>query len=62
MSDRTPAEEGELELDERFDEQKRKVDEWTKDRKREHDEAEEREPSWVDPDGHVGGATRELNI
>lgn len=45
MSDRTPAEEGELELDESFDEQKRKVDEWTKDQKREHDEEEAREPS-----------------
>ena len=45
MSDRTPAEEGELELDESFDEQKRKVDEWTRGQKREHDEEEEREPS-----------------
>lgn len=45
MSDRTPAEEGELELDESFDEQKRKVDEWTREQKREHDEEQEREPS-----------------
>ncbi len=45
MSDRTPAEEGELELDESFDEQKRKVDEWTKGQKRERDEEGEREPS-----------------
>ena len=45
MSDRTPTEEGELELDESFDEQKRKVDEWMGDQKREHDEQEEHEPS-----------------
>lgn len=45
MSDRTPAEEGEIELDESFDEQKRKVDEWLGDQKREQGEEEEREPS-----------------
>ena len=45
MSDRTPAEEGELELDESFDEQKSKVDEWTRGQNREHDEEEAREPS-----------------
>lgn len=45
MSDRTPAQEGDIELDESFDEQKRKVDEWTKEQKREHDEDAEREPS-----------------
>ncbi len=45
MSDRTPAEDGEIELDESFDEQKRKVDEWVGGQKREHDEEEEREPS-----------------
>lgn len=44
MSDQAPPQEGEIELDESFDEQKRKVDEWTRQEKGE-DEEKQRDPA-----------------